>query len=106
MMTISGALCASPSASRAAASANSTALTTPVEVLGGFKWNPKFGFNLGAAGSTDVTDGYGAPDWRVIGMVGFTMPEKTREPDADGDHAQHDCDDDRKLLALDYPVSG
>lgn len=70
---------------RAASNADSTVLTTPVEVLGGFKWNPRFGLNLGAAGSTGVTDGYGAPDWRVIGMVGFTMPEKTREPDADED---------------------
>jgi outer membrane protein OmpA-like peptidoglycan-associated protein len=70
---------------RAAASVTSTLLTTPVEILGGFKWNPAFGFNLGVAGSTDVTKGYGAPDWRVIGMLGFTMPEKHREPDADGD---------------------
>ena len=70
---------------RAAASVTSTLFTTPVEVLGGFKWNPKFGFNLGAAGSAGVTDGYGTPDWRVIGMVGYTMPGEPKEPDADGD---------------------
>ena len=58
---------------------------TPVEILGGFKWLPKFGFTLGVGGSTGVTDGYGAPDWRVFGMVGYTMPAEPKEPDADGD---------------------
>ena len=58
---------------------------TPVEVLGGFKWLPKFGFTLGVGGSTGVTKGYGAPDWRVFGMLGYTMPGETAEPDADGD---------------------
>ena len=58
---------------------------TPVEVLGGFKWLPKFGFTLGVGGSTGVTDGYGAPDWRVFGMLGYTMPGEEPEPDADGD---------------------
>jgi len=70
---------------RAAANVTASVLNTPVEVLGGFKWNPKFGFNFGVAGSTDVTKGYGAPDWRVIGMLGFTMPGEEREPDADDD---------------------
>ena len=71
---------------RAAANASPvTRLTTPVEILGGFKWLPKFGFMLGAGGTAGVTRGYGAPDWRVFAMVGYTMPEKDKDPDEDGD---------------------
>jgi len=71
---------------RAAANISpATRLNTPVEILGGFKWLPKFGFTLGVGGSAGVTDGYGAPDWRVFGMLGYTMPDKDRTPDADAD---------------------
>ena len=78
---------------RAAAMADSpTRLNTPVEVLGGFKWLPDFGFNLGVGGSTDVTDGYGAPDWRVFAMIGYTMPADEGMPDADGDGIADDLD--------------
>ncbi len=66
--------------------------TTPVEVLGGFKWLPKFGFTLGVGGSAGVTDGYGAPDWRVFTMLGYTMPAEEKAPDADGDGIQDDLD--------------
>ncbi|MDH4282868.1 MAG: OmpA family protein [Myxococcales bacterium] len=58
---------------------------TPVEVLGGFKWLPEFGFTLGVGGSAGVTSGYGAPDWRVFGMLGYTMPAEEEAPDADKD---------------------
>jgi outer membrane protein OmpA-like peptidoglycan-associated protein len=58
---------------------------TPVEVLGGFKWLPEFGFTLGVGGSAGVTSGYGAPDWRVFGMLGYTMPAEEKAPDADKD---------------------
>ena len=78
---------------RAAANASPVSrLTTPVEVLGGFKWLPKFGFTLGVGGSTGVTDGYGAPDWRVFAMLGYTMPEKDKAPDADGDGVPDELD--------------
>ncbi|MEM8609355.1 MAG: OmpA family protein [Myxococcota bacterium] len=63
---------------------------TPVEVLGGFKWLPDFGLSVGAGGSAGVTDGYGAPDWRVFAMVGYTMPGKAK--DADGDRIPDDVD--------------
>jgi outer membrane protein OmpA-like peptidoglycan-associated protein len=69
-----------------------TKSTTPVEVLGGFKWLPKFGFTLGVGGSTGVTDGYGAPDWRVFGMLGYTMPADDTPPDADGDGIPDELD--------------
>jgi outer membrane protein OmpA-like peptidoglycan-associated protein len=65
---------------------------TPVEVLGGFKWLPDFGFTLGVGGSAGVTDGYGAPDWRVFGMLGYTMPEDKKAPDADGDGIPDELD--------------
>jgi outer membrane protein OmpA-like peptidoglycan-associated protein len=78
---------------RAAANASASKRTTPVEVLGGFKWLPKFGFTLGVGGSAGVTDGYGAPDWRVLGMLGYTMPEKEKTPDADGDGISDDVDE-------------
>lgn len=77
--------------------ANSTASfwereETPVEVLGGFKWLPKFGFTLGVGGSAGVTEGYGAPDWRVFGMLGYTMPGEEAAPDTDGDRIPDDID--------------
>ena len=65
---------------------------TPVEVLGGFKWLPDFGFTLGVGGSAGVTAGYGAPDWRVFGMLGYTMPEDKKAPDADGDGIPDELD--------------
>jgi outer membrane protein OmpA-like peptidoglycan-associated protein len=65
---------------------------TPVEILGGFKWLPDFGFTLGVGGSTDVTKGYGAPDWRVFAMLGYTMPADKGLPDADGDGIPDDLD--------------
>jgi outer membrane protein OmpA-like peptidoglycan-associated protein len=65
---------------------------TPVEVMGGFKWLPEFGFNLGVASSGGVSPGYGAPDWRVVGMVGFTMPAEEVVGDSDGDGILDDVD--------------
>ena len=67
-------------------------LTTPVEVLAGFKWLPDFGFTLGVGGSAGVTDGYGAPDWRAFASFGYTMPGKEEAPDADGDGIIDDVD--------------
>ncbi|MBT8470803.1 MAG: OmpA family protein, partial [Deltaproteobacteria bacterium] len=60
---------------------------TPVELLGGFKYlNPK-GFTIGMAGTGGVTSGYGNPDWRLIGMLAYTMPAKSKAVpvDTDGD---------------------
>jgi len=78
--------------------ANSTATfwsreETPVEVMGGFKYlNPK-GFMVGGMGSAGVTPGYGAPDWRFGGVIGFTMPGEPEVADADGDGIFDDVDD-------------
>ncbi|MGB5810899.1 MAG: OmpA family protein [Polyangiales bacterium] len=67
---------------------------TPVEVLAGVKYLPKIGFAVGLAGSAGVTPGYGAPDWRLIGMIGYTMPEKKAavSVDTDGDGISDDLD--------------
>lgn len=67
---------------------------TPVEVLGGFKYLDRTGFAVGLAGTAGVTPGYGSPDWRLIGMLGFTMPEKEAVAvlDTDGDGIFDDVD--------------
>ena len=60
---------------------------TPVELLGGFKYLHPKGLAVGIAGTGGATSGYGNPDWRLIAMLGYTMPEKERAVvrDADGD---------------------
>jgi len=65
---------------------------TPVEVLGGFKYLHPKGFVVGVSGSAGVAPGYGAPDWRGIAMIGFTMPEPEVIGDADGDGLLDDVD--------------
>ena len=64
---------------------------TPVELLGGFKFLHPKGFSVGIAGTGGVTSGYGNPDWRLIGMLGYTMPEKKKagvvQAEGDGDEA-------------------
>ncbi|MFW2386894.1 MAG: OmpA family protein [Polyangiales bacterium] len=65
---------------------------TPVEVLGGFKYLHPKGFVVGVSGSAGVTAGYGAPDWRGIGMIGYTMPGVEPVLDADGDGILDDVD--------------
>ena len=60
---------------------------SPVELLGGFKYLHPKGFAVGIAGTGGVTSGYGNPDWRLIGMLGYTMPKKEKVivADTDGD---------------------
>jgi outer membrane protein OmpA-like peptidoglycan-associated protein len=58
---------------------------SPLEVLGGFKYLDRSGFALGIAGTGGVTTGYGNPDWRLIGMLGYTMRDKETPADVDGD---------------------
>ncbi len=66
---------------------------TPVEVLGGFKYLHPKGFVVGVSGSAGVTAGYGAPDWRGVGMIGYTMPGVEPILDADGDTILDDVDE-------------
>lgn len=60
---------------------------TPLELLGGFKYLDRRGFVLGLAGTGGVTRAYGSPAWRLIGMLGYTMPPKEEKlpVDTDGD---------------------
>ena len=51
---------------------------TPVELLGGLKYLHPKGLAVGIAGTGGVTSGYGNPDWRLIAMLGYAMPEKER----------------------------
>ena len=62
---------------------------TPLEVLAGAKYHHRVGFTAGLGGGAGVYGGIGAPDYRLLGMLGYTMPEKVRPPkvkdrDADG----------------------
>jgi len=63
--------------------------STPMELLAGAKYHHKSGFTAGLGGGAGVALGIGAPDYRLLGMLGYTMPEKVRPPrikdrDADG----------------------
>ena len=81
---------------------------TPVELLGGFKYFHRMGFALGLAGTGGVTSGYGNPDWRLIGMLAYTMRDRSapmpmstppppppveEPPDRDGDRVPDPIDD-------------
>jgi len=50
---------------------------SPIELLGGFKYLHPKGFAVGIAGTGGVTSGYGNPDWRLIGMLGYTMRNRS-----------------------------
>ena len=66
---------------------------TPVEVLGGFKYLHPKGFVVGVSGSAGVTAGYGAPDWRGVALIGYTMPPPAVIGDSDGDGLLDDVDE-------------
>lgn len=53
---------------------------TPIEVLAGAKYHHQSGFTAGLGGGAGLQQGIGAPDYRFLGMVGYTMPEKVRPP--------------------------
>ncbi len=53
---------------------------TPLEVLAGAKYHHKAGFTAGLGGGAGVYGGIGAPDYRLLGMLGYTMPQKVRPP--------------------------
>ena len=67
---------------------------SPVELLGGFKYLHPKGFAVGIAGTGGVTSGYGNPDWRLIGMLGYTIPKKERVIPDDPD--EHQVVDERE----------
>ena len=69
---------------------------SPIEVLGGVKYHHKDGLSVGAGGGLGVQRGYGAPDFRVFGMLAYTMPDGPPPPppvvDTDGDGLMDDVD--------------
>ena len=54
--------------------------STPMEVLVGAKYHHKLGFTAGVGGGAGVARGIGAPDYRLLGMLGYTMPEERLRP--------------------------
>lgn len=63
--------------------------TTPVEVLAGAKYHHANGFTAGVGGGAGLSKGIGAPDYRLLAMVGYTMPDtvkplQSRDHDHDG----------------------
>ena len=70
--------------------------TTATELLGGAKlWLGDSGFVLGAAAGPGLSRAVGTPDFRIIGMLGYEMPEKKpAPPPPDSDHDQIPDDQD------------
>ncbi len=58
---------------------------TPFEAIGGLKYFHSSGLVLGAAGGLGLVRGFGAPDARVIGMLGWASPAERPRTDADSD---------------------
>jgi hypothetical protein len=76
---------------------------TPLEALAGVKLFRREGINAGVAGAMGLSAGYGAPAFRVVGMLGFSpvasRPEEEIDSDADGiadsrDRCPNEADDD------------
>ncbi len=65
---------------------------SPMELLAGFKYHHPSGFTTGVGGGPGIQKGYGAPDWRMFGMLGYAMPEQARIQDADEDGVPDDTD--------------
>jgi len=62
---------------------------TPIEMLGGAKYHHEKGFTVGFGAGGGVNRGIGAPDYRLLGTIGYAMPEEatprlTRDRDEDG----------------------
>lgn len=70
--------------------------TSPLEALGGIKYHHPKGFSIGAAAGPGLLGGWGSPDYRVIGMLGWTKPPAPPPPpppaDTDGDGVTDDID--------------
>jgi large repetitive protein len=58
---------------------------TPFEALFGGKVHFIQGWTGGLAGSLGMTSGYGSPNYRLIAMFGWMMPEEVKPTDIDGD---------------------
>ena len=65
---------------------------SPMEVLAGAKYHHPNGFTTGFGAGGGVQKGYGAPDWRILGLLGFAMPEEGAAPDADKDGVPDETD--------------
>jgi len=58
--------------------------SSPVELIAGMKIFPGAGWALGAAAGPGLQRGFGSPDFRIVGMLGWTTPVED-EPKLPGD---------------------
>jgi len=69
---------------------------TPIEGLIGVKYRHCSGVTAGVAGSTGLRSGYGAPTFRLVGMLGFGGKDAScgrGDDDRDGDGLGNDVDE-------------
>lgn len=66
---------------------------TPLEALAGLKFFHESGVAMGVAGGPGLLSGVGTPDFRVVGMLGWEMPDVEPRRDTDGDGWMDDEDD-------------
>lgn len=72
-------------------------LETPLEALLGVKYHHGSGLSAGVGGGLGLTSGYGTPDFRVLGTLGFARAgtaaeEPVLSADSDGDGIEDDVD--------------
>lgn len=68
---------------------------TDIELLGGLKYTHDSGVSLGAGAGPGFMNGFGSPDFRVLGMLAFTEPREKKPEgpkDQDGDLITDDLD--------------
>ncbi len=70
----------------------SSAGENPLEILGGAKYHHPSGFSTGFGAGMGVRNGYGSPDYRLLGMLAYTMPGDRGPGDTDGDGLKDDVD--------------
>ncbi len=68
---------------------------TPLEAIVGCKFFHQTGWVFGAALGPGLTRGIGSPDLRVVGMVGFALPEEEPSDDGPRDRDQDGIVDDK-----------
>lgn len=82
----------------------------PAEVFGGGRWRAPHGFSVDVGAGTGISDGYGAPRWRVFALLRYTYERRAcpagpedfdgyqdndfcRDADNDGDRVEDEFDE-------------
>ena len=66
---------------------------TPLEAIAGLKFFHETGLAMGVAAGPGLASGVGTPDFRIVGMLGWQMPDIPPRVDTDGDGWKDDEDD-------------